>query len=68
MHMLRVNRAMLPWLMPLVMVLAVLAVAFAPPVVIAVLGVVVFAVLGFVGVPLYYRQYQQRSDRDESAR
>jgi positive regulator of sigma E activity len=68
MHMLRVNRAMLQWLMPLVMVLAVLAAAFAPPAVIAVLGVVIFAVLGYVGVPLYYRRYRQRSDRDASAR
>jgi hypothetical protein len=63
----RVNRAMLPWLLPLVMVLAVLVTAFAPPAVIVLLGVVVFGVLGFVGVPWYYRHSQRRNEPDDRA-
>jgi hypothetical protein len=66
---LRVNKAVLPWLFPLALVLVVLAVAFAPSPVIGVLGVVVFLALGYVAVPLlYYRRYQRRSDRNDIAR
>jgi positive regulator of sigma E activity len=64
---LHVNRAMLPWLLPLVMVLAVVVTVLAPSVIIAVLGVAIFGGLGFLGVPLYYRHYQQRAGRHDSA-
>jgi positive regulator of sigma E activity len=64
----RVNRALLPWLLPLAMVLAVVVMAFAPTAVAAVIGIVVLAVLGYVGVPLYYRHSRQRGDRGGSAR
>lgn len=66
---LHVDRAMLPWMFPLALLLAVLAVAFAPTPVSGILGVVVFLVIGYVGVPLYYRRYRQGSDhRDRSPR
>jgi len=57
-----------PWLLPLIMVLAVLAAAFAPAAVSAALGVVVFAVLGFVGVPRYYRHSQRRNQAGRQRR
>ena len=53
---------MLPWLFPLALVGAVLAVAFAPNWLVGVLGFLVFTALGWVGVPLYSRLRYRRSD------
>jgi hypothetical protein len=54
----RVN-ALLPWLFPLALLVLVLLIAFAPGWVLGLLGVVVFAALGYGGVVMYYRRYQQ---------
>lgn len=54
----RVN-AMLPWLFPLALLVLVLVIAFAPGWVLGLIGVVVFGALGYGGVVLYYRRYQE---------
>lgn len=51
--------AVLPWLFPLVLLVLVVAVAFAPGWVGGLIAVVVFGMLGYGGVAWYYRRYQQ---------
>ncbi|MBV9364403.1 MAG: hypothetical protein JO286_11780 [Solirubrobacterales bacterium] len=52
----------LPWLLPMAMLVAVLAVALAPNWLIGILGFVALTLLGYVGVPLYWRLRQDPGD------
>jgi 4-amino-4-deoxy-L-arabinose transferase-like glycosyltransferase len=52
----------LPWLFPLGLPVAVFAVAFAPTWLIGILGLVALALLGYGGVPLYWRLRQGRGN------
>jgi len=56
--------AMLQWLLPLVLLVSVIAIAVAPSWVIGLIGVVVFGVLGYGGVAWYYARSQHHHQND----
>jgi hypothetical protein len=61
----RLSPVVLQWLFPLILVVLVIAIAFAPGWLTGVIGVVVFMVLGYGGVTLYYRRYQHLDEGDD---
>jgi hypothetical protein len=54
----------LQWLFPLILLVLVVAIAFAPSWLTGLVGVVVFFTLGYGGVTLYYRRAQQLDKRN----
>jgi ammonia channel protein AmtB len=53
---------LLPWLVPVGLVAVVPAVAFVPNWLVGILGLVALALIGWLGVPLYWRLRQDRGD------
>jgi hypothetical protein len=58
----RLSAVVLQWLFPLILLVLVVAIAFAPSWMTGLVGVVVFFTLGYGGVTLYHRR-SQRIDR-----
>jgi hypothetical protein len=56
---------MLQWAFPLALLVLVVAIALAPGWVIGLIAVVVLGTLGYGGVALYYRRYQQFHSPDD---
>jgi positive regulator of sigma E activity len=54
----------LQWLFPLILLVLVIAIAFAPSWLTGLVGAVVIFTLGYGGVTLYYRRSQQRDERN----
>ena len=54
------SKMILPWLIPVGLVAVVPAVAFVPNWLVGILGLVALALLGWVGVPLYWRLRHDR--------
>lgn len=60
----RVSPLAIQWLFPLILLVVVVAVAFAPTWLIGLVGVVVLFTLGYGGATLYYRRAQQLDKRN----
>ena len=64
-HLLGRHSVILRWALPFALLLVVIVVALAPGAIVAVVGLVALFLLGYVGVPLYYRRYQKRNSRND---
>jgi hypothetical protein len=60
----RLSPVALQWLFPVILLVLVVAIAFAPSWLTGLIGVVVFFTLGYGGVTLYYRRSQQLDKRN----
>jgi membrane protein implicated in regulation of membrane protease activity len=58
------SKAILPWLLPFGLPVAVLAIAFAPGWLMGIVGLVVSGLLAWVLVPWYWRVLQSRDSGD----
>jgi hypothetical protein len=61
------HSVILQWALPVGLLLVVLLIALAPGVIGGAVGLVALFLLAYVGVPLYYRRYQERNSRNGSS-